>query len=270
VRESFNEVRLRPVSNEHQTLENFLLKVIPASRLRHYTDFYSNYVSHFDIPEPHTSLLIESRAEVTTRAVAPLAEDATPAPMRDLGAAVRTERCYDFLQPSRYVDVTPESWRRALDATQGTGDTWQAALAIMRFVYGHLAYVPNSTHVHTHMDEAWAQREGVCQDYAHVMIGLCRALKIPALYVSGYLATETANATHAWMELFLPGLGWRGLDPTHNRQVNDSYVKLAVGRDYADVPPVAGHYKGTLDRRMEVEVKVRPRDSLVESAAGDL
>ena len=102
------------------------------------------------------------------------------------------------------------------------------------------------------------------------MIGLCRALKIPALYVSGYLATETASATHAWMEIFLPGLGWRALDPTHNRQVNDTYVKLAVGRDYADVPPVAGHYKGTLDRRMEVEVKVRSRDSLVESAAGDL
>src|SRR5436190_3079095 len=132
VRESFNEVRLRPVSNEHQTLESFLLKVIPASRLRHYTDFYSNYVSHFDIPEPHASLLIESQAQVTTRLVVPLEEDATPAPMQDLAAAVRTERCYDFLQASRFVDVTPESWRRALDATQGTSDTWQAALAIMR------------------------------------------------------------------------------------------------------------------------------------------
>src|SRR5262245_23512267 len=185
VRESFNEVRLRPVSNEHQTLESFLLKVIPASRLRHYTDFYSNYVCHFDIPEPHASLLIESRVEVETRPVVRLAEGATPAPFGELAAAVRTERCYDFLQPSRYVDVTPESWRRALDATHGTDDTWQAALAVMRFVHGHLAYVPNSTHVHTHMEEAWSQREGVCQDFAHVMIGLCRALKIPALYVSG-------------------------------------------------------------------------------------
>ena len=259
VRESFNEVRLRPVSNEHQTLESFLLKVLPASRLRHYTDFYSNYVCHFDVPEPHASLLIESRVEVSTRPPVHLPPDATPAPLRDLAAAVQTERCYDFLQPSRYVNVTPESWRRAVDATAGREDTWQAALSLMQVVHGHLAYVPNSTHVHTQMDEAWSQREGVCQDFAHVMIGLCRAVKIPALYVSGYLATETASATHAWMEVFLPGLGWRGLDPTHNRQTDESYVKLAIGRDYADVPPVAGHYKGTLERKMEVDVKVRAR-----------
>lgn len=82
-------------------------------------------------------------------------------------------------------------------------------------------------------------------------------LKIPALYVSGYLATEIASATHAWMEVLIPGIGWRGLAPTHNRETDGTYVKIAVGRDYADVSPVMGHYKGTTDRTLEVQVDIQ-------------
>jgi transglutaminase-like putative cysteine protease len=155
------------------------------------------------------------------------------------------------------VETSPETWRVAVDATASVADSWQAALAVMRFVHGQLQYLPNSTSVHTHMRDVLRDRRGVCQDFAHVTIGLCRALKIPALYVSGYLATENASATHAWMEVFIPDAGWRGLDPTHNRQVDRNYLKIAVGRDYADVPPVAGHYKGTLRRKMEVDVKIQ-------------
>jgi transglutaminase-like putative cysteine protease len=108
------------------------------------------------------------------------------------------------------------------------------------------------------MRDVIVQRSGVCQDYAHFLIGLCRSVKIPARYVSGYLATETANATHAWVEVFIPGLGWRALDPTHNCQINEAYVKIGHGRDYADVPPVTGNYHGTLERTMVVEVKINP------------
>ena len=128
----------------------------------------------------------------------------------------------------------------------------------MHFAHGYLKYLPNSTHVHTHMRDVIVQRSGVCQDYAHFLIGLCRSVKIPARYVSGYLATETANATHAWVEVFIPGLGWRALDPTHNCQINEAYVKIGHGRDYADVPPVTGNYHGTLERTMVVEVKINP------------
>ncbi len=109
------------------------------------------------------------------------------------------------------------------------------------------------------MSDVLRERRGVCQDFAHVMIGLCRALKIPSLYVSGYLATEIASATHAWMEVLIPGIGWRRPRPyAHNRQPDESlYVKIAVGRDYADVPPITGNYKGTTDRKMEVSVKIK-------------
>ena len=104
---------------------------------------------------------------------------------------------------------------------------------------------------------ALQQRRGVCQDFAHVMIGMCRTLKIPTLYVSGYLATETASAMHAWVEVFIPGFGWRPLDPTHNRPTDETYIKVAVGRDYADVAPVSGRYRGTRERRLTVEVNIQ-------------
>ncbi len=96
-------------------------------------------------------------------------------------------------------------------------------------------------------------------DMAHVLIGLCRSLRIPALYVSGYLATEKASATHAWTEVFVPGAGWQPLDPTHNRQPDESYIKIAVGRDYADVPPFKGAYKGTTEHKMSVAVRIELR-----------
>jgi transglutaminase-like putative cysteine protease len=257
VHDSFNEARLQPFSDEWQTVDQFLLKVLPAARLRHHHDFCANIVHHFEIPEPHTSLLVESRLRVTTRPRPLLGATETPWPLSRIGEALREPRVFEFLQESRFVELTPEVWRLALDATHGLADTWQAALAIMAEVHGRLTYIPNSTSVHTHMRDVLKEKRGVCQDFAHVMIGLCRVLKIPALYVSGYLATETASATHAWIEVFIPGVGWRGLDPTHNRQTDETYVKIAVGRDYADVPPVTGNYKGTIERKLEVEVSIR-------------
>ncbi len=255
-KESFNQVRLQPMNAEGQKIEAFELKVLPAVRLRQYRDFYANVVHHFEIPEPHEALAIESRVKAITEAPTPLAADATLFPLDRIGEAGRSFRCHDFLNASKYVDLEPETWRLALDAVNGETDVWRAAQAITRFVHSSITYASNSTSVHTHMREVLHHRHGVCQDFAHVALGLCRAIKIPALYVSGYLATEAANATHAWIEAFVPETGWRGLDPTHNRQVDETYLKLAVGRDYADVAPVSGHYKGTQDRKMDVVVKI--------------
>lgn len=257
VRDSFNEVRLQPFSDEWQAVESFLLKVLPAARLRHHRDFYSNVVHHFEIAEPHNSLLIESQLRVTTKARPLPGEKDSPWPLARIGEAARESRVFDFLQESRFVELSPEVWRLALDATVTVTDTWQAARALMGFIHTQLRYEPSSTTVHTHMRDVLRDKRGVCQDFAHVMIGLCRVLKIPTLYVSGYLATETASATHAWVEVLIPGVGWCALDPTHNRPADETYIKIAVGRDYADVPPVTGNYKGTTNRTMTVDVNVR-------------
>ena len=257
VRDSFNEVRLQPFSNEHQTVEAFQLDVSPSTRVGLYHDFYSNSVHHFEIADPHSELVVQTQMQVATHLKAALTLDARPAPMARVSEALRAERAYDFVLESRFVDVSPETWRLAVDATQGEEDMWQCALRLMRFVHAHLKYDSNSTHVHTHMRDVLKQRSGVCQDFAHVLLGLCRTLKIPALYVSGYLATETASATHAWTEVFIPGAGWQSLDPTHNRIPGEDYVKIGVGRDYADVPPVSGTYKGTTERSMDVQVNIQ-------------
>jgi transglutaminase-like putative cysteine protease len=252
-RESFNEVRVTPTSGGRQTLESFSLKTTPSATTRRYDDFWGNTVYHFDISPPHGSLMIESEALVTTQAPPQVPNDTLlPPPLSN------TEFSADYISLSRFVDLDPATWRLAVDATAGVTDSWQAALSIMRFVHGYLKYEPASTHVHTHLRDVLERRRGVCQDYAHMMIGLCRTLKMPARYVSGYLATEKASATHAWVELLLPTLGWYPLDPTHNCQLDGTYVKLAVGRDYSDVPPVTGFYKGSLRRKMEVSVNIQP------------
>jgi transglutaminase-like putative cysteine protease len=257
-RESFNDARLQPAENEHQSLESFVLTTQPGAPFRLYRDFYRNAVHHFEIPVPHSELLIESRALVSVHPSPPLSAADAPAPLEALADYVKSNNAYDFLGPSRFVEDLPQTWRLALDATAGLTDTWQAALALMRFVHGHLNYAPASTHVHTRLGDVLAQRRGVCQDFTHVLLGLCRAVKIPARYVSGYLAAEKARATHAWVEVLIPSLGWRPLDPTHNGQTDDSYVKIAIGRDYADVPPVTGYYKGSLEHKLEVEVDIQP------------
>jgi transglutaminase-like putative cysteine protease len=257
-RDSFNDVRLEPLSSEGQTVESFVLTTIPSANVRNYRDFYFNRVHHFEIFNPHESLVIESKSVVVAHPPRPLAHEATVAPLTALADFEKSTEYVDYLGASRFVDVEPATWRLAVDATVGITDAWQAALALMRFVRGHLKYTPASTHVHTHVRDVLAQRRGVCQDFAHVMLGLCRSLKMPARYVSGYLAAEKARATHAWVEVWIPTVGWLALDPTHNCQIDETYIKIGAGRDYADVPPVAGYYKGTLERKLEVDVKIEP------------
>ncbi|MGA2540396.1 MAG: transglutaminase family protein [Verrucomicrobiota bacterium] len=256
VRDSFNEARLRPLTSRQQRLEHFQLTVHPAARVNHYTDFYGNWVDHFDVAEPHTALELETRAVVTTFAPDTLALDARPGPLAQARLAGRSDPCFDFVQASRFTDTGPETWRLAAEATAGETDAWQAALALMRFVRERMAYEPQTTHVHTHAREALAAGCGVCQDFAHVFIGLCRSAAIPARYVSGYLASQRTSATHAWTEVFIPSAGWVGIDPTHNRLPDESYVKIATGRDYNDVSPLRGTYRGTQERTMEVEVEI--------------
>jgi transglutaminase-like putative cysteine protease len=126
-------------------------------------------------------------------------------------------------------------------------------------------YTPNSTRVDSPIDEALRMRKGVCQDYAHIMITLARQLNIPCRYVSGYLyqhsrgaERSTGEATHAWVEAYLPGLGWIGFDPTNNTTTDERHIRVAIGRDYADVPPTRGVYRGKAESELAVTVRIVP------------
>jgi len=262
VRESFNEARLKPAHDHRQNCQDFKLQINPHAIVSNYLDFHGNCVHLFEINPPHLQLNVSAEATVTTTDTPALLPTATTVPLESLAKSVMLDRCYEFLPASTYVDTTPETESLALVAAGAETDVWQAAQAIMRYIHREFHYLPASTNVHTHMREVLKARHGVCQDFAHVMLGLCRALKIPARYVSGYLYNgpadqlKGAQASHAWVEVHVPEFGWCGLDPTNAQPVAGQHVKVATGRDYADVSPLKGTYRGTDRRKMTVDVLV--------------
>jgi len=139
-------------------------------------------------------------------------------------------------------------------------------------LYDHFEYVPRSTKVDSAIDLALETRRGVCQDFAHIMITLIRTrLRLPCRYVSGYLAhrhsdEETdrsrASATHAWVEVLLPHLGWVGFDPTNHLVAGERHIRTAIGRDYSDVPPTHGMYRGSTSSELTVAVRVTPTEAV--------
>ena len=173
----------------------------------------------------------------------------------------------EFFTSSHYVPLDVELWREAQDAlADGRGDVWSDIRRLGSHIYKTFAYKPNSTGVNTRATEALKLRSGVCQDFAHVHLGLCRSIGIPARYVSGYFFNNTRRpreieASHAWVEAYVPGHGWVAFDPTHDRPADDRYVKVAVGRDYADIRPVNGTYRGAPTRSLKVAVTVRETDA---------
>ncbi len=267
VRDNYNEVRLRPVTDDKSRLEFFLLNVKPPARLQHFRDNWLNYVHFFDIPEPHTDLIIESQSTINT--TNPY-KDGKP-----LGVGFEAlksdmdEMVAPFLGNSRYVEVTPEVWRLGIDIRNDSNDLFATAEAVMHHIFREWKYAPSSTTASTHMNEVLQTKQGVCQDFTHLMIGICRSLGIPARYISGYLYNgpdshlRGAQASHAWCEVHIPGKGWFGLDPTNATLADERHIKIATGRDYQDAAPVSGHFDGPpgATAALQVELEVRRIDS---------
>jgi transglutaminase-like putative cysteine protease len=258
--DSFNEVRLKPLDDASQLCRSFELRTDPPTQMRDYVDFYGNTVNYFDIVSGHEKLVIEAVSEVETTPNA----NRPPVPVVphsevDLERELRAE----FLVDSHYVPLEVEVWKEAQDALQdGRSDVWSDVRRICRHVYTTFAYKPRSTGVATVATDAIRLRSGVCQDFAHVALGMCRTSGIPVRYVSGYFIKVQRRpgedeASHAWIEAFVPGYGWAAYDPTHDRPADDRYVKVASGRDYGDIRPVSGTYRGGKTRSLQVDVRVR-------------
>jgi transglutaminase-like putative cysteine protease len=258
-------MRLQPADTDEQKVENFALKITPFTQPKHQLDFYHNHVHRFDILAPHSILEVEASSVVFTTQPPDPAQGVL-VPLTSMDICLEQNGCYDFLQPSTYISIDSDVYALATSITTGCTDTWSAVLALKRFIHDEFRYQPAVTNVHTKMSEALRLRQGVCQDFAHVLIGLCRALKIPTRYVSGYLYNgpsdqlKGAQASHAWIEVFLPGHGWIGIDPTNRLRTGERHVKIATGRDYADVSPLRGTYRGTGERTLRVDVLVTRLD----------
>lgn len=266
VTDSINVVHLEPRTYPFQKTLQCFIEVKPVTRLRSFRDLFDNITHHFEVPHAHDRLEITSRLRVQNL------ELELPAAARDHGFeayedAETRERIWPFLQESRYVSRHPEIWRMAVDLIREEKSIFAMSEKIMHWIHDGFRYDAGATQVNTHLEEAFRHRHGVCQDFTHVMIGLCRSVGLPARYASGYLFNGPrgtlvgAQASHAWPEVHLPEVGWVGFDPTNGNLADARYVKVAVGRDYDDVAPVKGSYRGTGQCRLAVRVEVERLDA---------
>ncbi len=271
VRESVMEVRLQPRSDGEQRCLNFVLKVDPAANVMHYRDFMGNVVHHFDIAGKHTVVKVTAQSAVEVQNVAaPRAADSGD--WADLDALVAGNDYWEMLLPSHFVQSSAplEQLAKGLGCER-RGNPLGLLTELNEAIYKLFAYVPNSTKVDSPIAEALETRQGVCQDFAHIMIALVRRVKIPCRYVSGYMFHRDEDehdrslegASHAWIEALVPRLGWVAFDPTNNLVGGDRHIRVAIGRDYADVPPTRGVYKGEAQSELSVAVTVSPADTAI-------
>jgi transglutaminase-like putative cysteine protease len=269
VSESIMETRMHPRSDAQQRCLTFHLSVSPRCRVFSYRDHLANQVHHFDIPGLHGQLVIvaESLVEMAPHAEMPASLPASA--WADLDRQVHEGDYWEMLLPSEFAIFTPE-----LDALgehlglHRQDDPLSVLHRLNEQLYHYFDYKPKSTKADSPIDLALKSRNGVCQDFSHIMIALVRSrLQVPCRYVSGYLYHGDAHkdrsessATHAWVECFLPELGWVGFDPTNNLVAGDRHIRTAIGCDYADVPPTHGVFRGRTKSELSVAVRVEPSE----------
>lgn len=267
VSESMMETRMHPRSDQNQRCLTFHLSVSPRCRVFSYRDHLANQVHHFDIPGQHGQLVIVAESLVEVQPAAQIPAFLAPDAWTELDSMIQQGDYWEMLLPSEFAAPTP-----ALDALaaefqlERRDDPLMVLHDLNEKMYRYFDYVPRSTKVDSPIDDALLTRTGVCQDFAHIMITLVRTkLRIPCRYVSGYLFhgesdhdRSVNSATHAWIEALIPQLGWVGFDPTNWLVAGDRHIRTAIGRDYADVPPTHGIFRGRANSELTVAVRVTP------------
>jgi transglutaminase-like putative cysteine protease len=280
---------LQPLDTPYQTLLSHRLDVSPApAQMTQTDDIYGNRRAFFSLQTPHTQLRVVAISEVQTRAPEAIDSRISWEALREQfryhsGAAWSAAAEFSFASAraprhEAFAAYARPSFGAGVSALAGARD-------LMQRIHTDFIYETASTEVNTPPLEALAQRKGVCQDFAHIMLACLRSMGLAARYVSGYLLTQPApgqprlvgsDASHAWVSIFLPdlpraqeGQGWYDLDPTNDRHgwgtPGEDYVTLATGRDYADISPIRGVIHGGGQHTLVVAVTVEP----VEVAEGD-
>jgi transglutaminase-like putative cysteine protease len=253
---SFNEARITPCASDGQVVIEAGVSVHPATALFTYKDYFSTIVTAFDVPEPHSELVVTGSSTVET---APTQVPSGSFGWSDLAEPGITDRFSEYLAATRYTTGVSDL-HAVINDLIGTDDPATVVETVGERVRAAMTYEIGATGVSTSALEAWNQGRGVCQDFAHVGLVLLRYLGIPARYVSGYLHPN-ADATvgdravgqgHAWVEYWLGA--WYPSDLTHGEPVGDRHVTVARGRDYADVAPFRGVYQGGALEGLDVSV----------------
>lgn len=254
--EAAMEARLEPRDDQDQRRISFSLDVAPATRARAATDGFGNTVHYFTVPQTHDAMVLTARSRVETLLANPFSQPR--------GVAVDPDPVdvWSYLRFGGPVLDVPEVQQLAARFRPGAAEQVLAALqGLMGAIYADFDYQPEVTDVTSTVVDLLDLKRGVCQDFTHLFIAVSRAMDIPARYVSGYICSASAHASrgdgasHAWSEAWVPGYGWRGFDATNNVLSADMHVKVGIGRNYHDVPPTRGVYRGTSGQQVDVRVK---------------
>jgi transglutaminase-like putative cysteine protease len=264
---SQNEMRVKPWHrNGQRCLEFDLSADVPASILL-YKDFFENDAHSVCVGGPHSQLTILAKSVVEKLEVPepPHEQISFTRFLEDDQRRIRSH--YEFLNASHYVPFT-ERLRKFfwMAHPRENEDVSEYVMRVVAYVRDQFEYETSRTNVHSSLEDILKSGGGVCQDFAHLTIGILRLAGVPARYVSGYLAPNLKNpssvteqASHAWLEAWLPGTGWAGYDPTNRCQADERHIGMAIGRDYYDVPPLRGVYtNGGAHSTMRVDVSVEP------------
>jgi transglutaminase-like putative cysteine protease len=255
---SYNEARLTPRSDSRQNVVLNRVETVPATRSYRYVDYWGTAVTAFDLHAPHTELTVTSASVVETEQPDPVTETVS---WSDLSQDAVIDRYDELLRPT---DYTPVSKRIAAVGKRivKEHEPADAVIAAAAWVRSELDYVKGSTGVHTSGSDALREGKGVCQDFVHLSLMVLRGMGIPARYVSGYhhpdadaVIGETVDGqSHAWIQAWTGS--WWDHDPTTDSEINEQYVTVGVGRDYADVSPLKGIYHGQGATDLDVVVEI--------------
>jgi transglutaminase-like putative cysteine protease len=260
------ELRMEPVSDATQRCHSFRISLGAPVPVHAYVDGFGNRVHHFNMLRPPDTVRILAASVVETEATraGPLASQATfPGGPPGLGGDVPLE-VLDYLPLRGPVRPTPLLDPLLAELAPAAGSrVGQWASQVAECIRSRFAYARDVTDATSPIDHVLEHGKGVCQDFTHLMIAVLRSYSVPARYVSGYIHRENKDSqSHAWCEVWLPDAGWTGFDPTNGCPVNDHFVKTAVGRDYTDVPPNKGTYRGGGNETINVRVATRTLDRL--------
>ncbi len=255
---SYNEARLTPLTLAGQNTLDARVEVRPGATLTRYWDYWGTQVTAFDLHEEHETLEVTGLSVVETSDAQELGEEPD---WSEIAAAPSRDRFVEMLAPTPLTTVDAALAAQAVEL-RGDRGPHAAALAAAEFVGGAVAYVPGATGVRTGAQDAYDQKSGVCQDLAHLTVALLRAMSLPARYVSGYLHPDpdaeirqvSEGQSHAWVEWWAGD--WFAWDPTNGVPVGPRHVVVARGRDYDDVPPLKGVYRGAVSSTLSVKVEV--------------
>jgi transglutaminase-like putative cysteine protease len=270
VAEAYLELRLKPPNRDMQSVREHRLVIEPVSRTSDYRDYFGNEVSFLSLPYRHTRLTIRSEALVQTLPVV--------LPDQSLDLTIQEARqilvdslpfVFDYLQPTEMVKIGRESVQWAKRYIGGATTLRQGLEALNNAIHENFQYRKGATNFSTDLALIWRDRIGVCQDFVHIMLSVLRTAGLPARYVCGYIETAPVKgndgesrrligsiATHAWVEVLLPGQQWVALDPTNNRWCGDQHISVSFGRDASEAAPIRGTFKGSGHQTMKVQVKV--------------